>query len=319
MSCARAFGHLAVVSTIILMAGCAAHPAYISATDFPYVRDGQPSSIPPDAGEPLCGFDVTSLSFAGDERQQAQCLLRHVLPGGVADTGIDLPHALAERVGWPVLISRSQMRAYLAAHGISEADLGGPLDEPVSQTEAGVPARYFVIHDTSSPNLLGAPFPDDVNDAAWPGNNLTQWQKGDGSVAHVFINRAGQSVTAIDFSRGWRATKLESQVVGQASRGRFLHIENEQPRRSSPTQSPGNDAIAPTPGFTDAQLHRLALVYIAASVRAGIWLIPAQHALIDSGIPGGHDDPQNFDLGKWAASVDETAAAIAGEHEETPP
>jgi hypothetical protein len=222
-----------------------------------------------------------------------------------------LPRALADRVGGEVAITPAAMRAYLLSEHVDEADLGGSLDEPLSRTEAGLPAQYFVIHDTSSPNLGEAPFPDDIASPAWSGNDLTQWQKGEASVAHVFINRAGQSITAVDFAEGWRATKLESRVVGEPSRGRFLHIENEQPRRSDPQGAPGNDRIAPEPGFTDAQMHRLALVYVAASVRAGRWLIPAQHAAIDNGIPEAHDDPQNFDAGRWAGFVDEIVLAIA--------
>src|SRR5262249_8764576 len=99
-------------------------------------------------------------------------------------------------------------------------------------------------------------------------------------------------------------------------RGRFIHIENVQPRRSLAGGPPGNDIVAPAPGFTDPQLRRLALLYIVASVRAGRGLIPAQHCVMDSGIPDGHDDPQNFDLARWAAFVDDTANAIA---QETPP
>jgi hypothetical protein len=33
-------------------------------------------------------------------------------------------------------------------------------------------------------------------------------------------------------------------------------------------------------------------------------MIPAFHAPIDSGIRGGHDDPQNFDLQFFARSLD---------------
>jgi len=62
----------------------------------------------------------------------------------------------------------------------------------------------------------------------------------------------------------------------------------------------GIDATAPTPGFTAAQLDRLALTYVAASVRRGQWMIPAFHAAIDVGLPNAHDDPQNFDLKLWA-------------------
>jgi hypothetical protein len=61
--------------------------------------------------------------------------------------------------------------------------------------------------------------------------------------------------------------------------------------------------VAPQPGFSEAQYRRLALLYVAASLRAGTWLIPAYHAVLDSGFDGGHDDPQNFDLAVWDARL----------------
>jgi hypothetical protein len=41
-----------------------------------------------------------------------------------------------------------------------------------------------------------------------------------------------------------------------------------------------------------------------ARARAGQWLIPAFHAVIDGDIRGGHDDPQNFDLESFAHSLE---------------
>jgi len=59
--------------------------------------------------------------------------------------------------------------------------------------------------------------------------------------------------------------------------------------------------VAPEPGFSVPQLDRLALLYVAASVRRGKCLIPAFHGVIDDefGIRA-HDDPQHFDLELWA-------------------
>ena len=72
-----------------------------------------------------------------------------------------------------------------------------------------------------------------------------------------------------------------------------------------------NDRIAPEPGLTDAQLDRLALVYVAASVRRGAWLIPAFHAAVEAGIPEAHDDPQNFDLARWAERLGRLIGELA--------
>ena len=109
-------------------------------------------------------------------------------------------------------------------------------------------------------------------------------------------DRQGHVTVGHDFEVGWRATKLERNL-GEAVRGRFLHVENVQPRREDPSGPPRNDRIGPEPGFTAAQYRTLALLYVLASVRAGTWLIPAFHANIDRGIPNAHDDPQHFDLG----------------------
>src|SRR5262249_41348756 len=90
-----------------------------------------------------------------------------------------------------------------------------------------------------------------------------------------------------------------------------VNVELVQPRLRD---ARGIDAIAPTPGFTDPQLDRLALVYIAASVRRGQWLIPAFHGVVDFGV-GSHDDPQNFDLEHWASCLAALLQEIAGPHD----
>jgi hypothetical protein len=115
---------------------------------------------------------------------------------------------------------------------------------------------------------------------------------------------------------------------GTRLRGLFLHIENIQPRRCDPAVSTCcrtcvirgerkmccNDAIAPEPGFSEAQLGRLALVYVAASVRRGTWLVPVFHCVLDTHprIPTGqrHDDPQNFDVQAWADSLQSLLAEL---------
>jgi hypothetical protein len=118
----------------------------------------------------------------------------------------------------------------------------------------------------------------------------------------------------------------------------FLHIENIQPRlverdvkqdehgehnlqywklKWNETKNENewvcrNDYIAPSPGFTAAQMDRLALIYVVASVRRGSWMIPAFHAAVDAGISDAHDDPQNFDLADWAGRICQQVKAIGG-------
>ncbi|MCA1591830.1 MAG: hypothetical protein LC754_04085, partial [Acidobacteria bacterium] len=112
------------------------------------------------------------------------------------------------------------------------------------------------------------------------------------------------SATGHDFRQGWRSTRYEGQTTRR--RGLFLAVENIQTRRRD---ARGIDSEAPDPGFSDAQLERLALVYVAASVRRGEWLIPAFHAVIDLSA-GTHDDPQNFDLDRWAARLNSLLESI---------
>lgn len=256
------------------------------------------SSLP--AQETRCPLDTSSVSFSGSEVEQAKCLLRPVRPfGHLGGNLAALPAPLAGLLG-QAAPSKDALRQLLRARGISEAQIGGSLDDPVSRGNNNNPrsglADYFVIHDTSTPNFLNDPFPANINSPEWPFNNFSKYS----DRAHVYVNRVGASATKVDFRTPFRATKFEVQVIGVRSKGRFLHVELIQPRRRDPRGGAKNDALAPDPGFTEAQLDRLALVYVAASVRRGQWLIPAYHSVLDAGLADAHDDPQRFDLDAWA-------------------
>jgi hypothetical protein len=281
----------------------------------------------PRAEEPSCGFEKAALSFAGPPLEQARCLLRHVRPGGDLDPPLAaLPRPFDLLIARPVDVGRASLLRYLAAKKISEAEIGGALSEPVSHANDGDPraplARYFVIHDTSDPNLCAAAaFPGDLDLPSAPWNQPERYKGSD--QAHLYILRDGRSVApqGRSFKIPWRAVKSELPFADVRAKGLFLHIENVQPRRCAPdTRQPAgkhpdrqafiwsakqgkwicrNDRIAPSPGLSDAQLDRLALVYVAASLRRGEWLVPAFHAAIDAGLPDAHDDPQNFDLAHW--------------------
>jgi hypothetical protein len=96
-------------------------------------------------------------------------------------------------------------------------------------------------------------------------------------------------------------TKFARDVLKADAKGLEIHIELIQPRRRDPSDlNTDNDRFAPEPGFTDAQYERLALLYLCASVRRGTWLIPAYHSAVDAGIKNAHDDPQNFELKRFA-------------------
>ena len=263
------------------------------------------------AQETPCAFDDARLSYKGTPEEQARCLLRPVLIGGQLGAPLKrLPPPLDKLIGRPLKVNPALLRIFLEQQSIEEADLGGLLSEPVSRADPISPdsalASYFVIHDVSTPNYLNDPFPPDINEASWIWNDLNRkWLKT--KVTHVYISRTGESITAVNFKEQLpdphHGTKFARDRLRNRGKGLYLHVELVQPRRRDPQGSANNDRFAPMPGFTDVQLKRLALVYIAASVRRGEWLIPAFHASVDAGIPNAHDDPQNFDLARWASHL----------------
>jgi hypothetical protein len=252
-----------------------------------------------------------NLQFAGNPVEQARCLLRPNKIGGVlADELNKLPKPLEDLIGKRVAVNQVNLRKYLQKHKIDEETIGGSLDKPLaaSTLPSGETTQtlYFIIHDTSSPYLKSAPFPDKFDkDKTWKGNDLTVWLNQ--PVAHIFVNRLGESITTTPFDetvrKGW-GTKFARDFLKAAAKGLQIHIELIQPRRrDARDQNPENDLIAPKTGFTKAQYERLALLYVAASVRRGVWLIPAYHSAIDAGIKDAHDDPQNFELHRFAAKL----------------
>ncbi len=258
-----------------------------------------------------CQFDPKNLQFVGTPLEQAKCLLRPNNIGGVlSDELKKLPQPLEKIIGDQVKINPEKLRQYLAKQQIAEAQLGGNLDEKLSLAKLPngeeIQALYFIIHDTSSPYLKDAEeFPREINKADWRGNKLDIWLKN--PVAHIFINRAGDSMTTTPFSettrQGW-GTKFARDFLKIDGKGLQLHIELIQPRRPDKSNpNPNNDLIAPQIGFPDAQYKRLALLYVCASVRRGSWLIPAYHSAIDAGLKDAHDDPQNFRLDKFAQAL----------------
>ena len=259
-----------------------------------------------------CGFNTDSLSFTGSPLQQAECLTRPVREWGHLGPRRDaLPAALADRIAGTVPVPpRAALTALINATGLAQRlaeDVAGEVSH-ARDGDGGAPmARYFVIHDTSGPRF--GTFPPDL-DGNVKINNLERFNCPDGSeIAHAFINRHGAVFVGHDFGVPWRATKFERALgFGTSLKGLFLHVELIQPRRRT---RHGRDILAPTPGFSDPQYQFLALLYTIASVRAGAWLIPAFHAVIDGDLRGGHDDPQNFDVDAFAQALDGVAARLA--------
>ncbi len=258
-----------------------------------------------------CKFDEKTLQFVGQPVEQAKCLLRPNKIGGVLGDELQkLPEPLEKIIGQTVGINKINLRRYLSKNKIDEEKIGGILDKSLSNSKLPngeeIQTLYFIIHDTSSPYLKDEQFPTDFNtNPNWNGNDLTIWLKQ--PVAHIFVNRLGDSITTTPFDetvrKGW-GTKFARDFLKVEGKGLQIHIELIQPRRrDSKNTNPTNDLIAPFPGFTRKQYERLALLYITASIRRGTWLIPAYHSAIDAGIRDAHDDPQNFELEKLARSV----------------
>lgn len=253
-----------------------------------------------------CRFDRDTLTFVGTPLEQATCLLRKIEPLQVRKAQ-PIPAIITDlmtRQGGP---DAAQKAAAIAAfpepyrtYALQNALL------PVSKTEAGLPALYFVIHDTSEPFLRDKPFPRHVDTDPFV-NDFQRYIGKDIApepVAHIFLNRVGQIWAGHDFAEPWRATKLESRVVGVPARGRMVHIETVMPRRFMPGATDRGHTYGPTPGFSKAQYRQLAALYVYASARAGRWLIPAQHNTVDAGIEGAHDDPWDFDLPRFAREIE---------------
>lgn len=262
-----------------------------------------------------CPFDST------DQNTLARCLLRPVLHNGdLGPTPAAIPAPLDQLIGKPMTLDIETVRRFLQARGIREQDLGGPFVFRSDRFEPDLTkARFFIIHDTSSPEISAPEFPANINETSWPDNTLSTWLRKN-VPTHVFVNRVGESATKTNFAQGVLATKYEIGLdkPGGAARtqarreraGLFVNIELIQPRRKS--RGSGFFDLAPVPGMTRKQLERLALLYVVASVRAGRWLIPAFHCAVDTPLPNSHDDPQNFDMNVWLASLRALLAELSG-------
>jgi hypothetical protein len=258
-----------------------------------------------------CRFSRETLTFAGSRVEQATCLLRKIEPLAVRKAQ-PLPlviRTLMESEGGP---SAAQKAAAISAFPEPYRSYAAQwANSPISRTEEDLPALYFVIHDTSTPFYANDPFPKRLNQD-WKVNDFAPYMDGTFArepVAHIFLNRVGQIWAGHDFQEAWRATKLESRVVGPRARGRMVHIETVQPRRFMPGATTRARTYGPKPGFTKAQYRMLAALYVYASARAGYWLIPAQHNTVDAGIPDAHDDPQNFELKQFARELEKLVKA----------
>lgn len=276
----RSWGAAALAAALTLAGAAAASPAC----------PPQPP-LPAPSRAPRCAFSDARMAYVGTALQQALCLLPEGDPRGFV-TRRSLGGPLDRLVGAPTDLDRRRLLQLLWDDGVPYP--AGALAADLSHAEGGLrqapEARYFVIHDTSGPALRRR-FPPEDDPRL---NRLGAQYCGGAWMAHAFINRRGKVLLAYDYSVPWRATKFESANV--ARKGLFLHVELNQPRRPRRGETLEDATVTPEPPFTPAQYRSLALLYAAASVRAGRWLVPAFHSAIDSAWNDDHDDPRGFDL-----------------------
>ncbi len=153
-----------------------------------------------------CTFDPETFSFAGDPRQQAQCLMRSATARRNLGPPLEaLPAPLATRVGQSTGVpDRETIAAHLAEIG-QAWDFAPFLWQPLSRARNNDPdapqARYLVIHDTSAPNFGRRPFPVNLDEHRGI-NNLGRFRCVDGwEPAHVIINRGGAMLLGHEFER----------------------------------------------------------------------------------------------------------------------
>jgi hypothetical protein len=217
-------------------------------------------------------FDYVKYEYKGGAVDQAGYLLRNNFMGKVDTSKAVVPQGLLDKIGTRVSLEKSQLITFLSDNKIKDEEIGGSINNGISfiiDNGKKKYARYFVMHDVSCP-CYNSFFPANIDSNTWSYNNLRAWRD---TVNHIYVTRTGQSKTMVDLSKGWRATKFESKILGKKSRGLFIHVELVQPCVYPPGDCK-TAPIAPSPAFTKKQYERLALIYLIASFRKGEWLIP---------------------------------------------
>ncbi|MEZ6854490.1 hypothetical protein [Halodesulfovibrio aestuarii] len=259
-----------------------------------------------------CYWDSGLLQFSGGAVQQALCLTPDIDANGVVrEFEKGLPPTLDELVGREFDFSPEAVEGYVAAYGLRAKELGGALNLRVSRAR-GKSAIFFVLHDSGGPDFGIRTFSPDI-DVSPHINNMRQF----GRRWHVIIDRSGNSTTLIDFFQPLRSTYFEAHDDGAKAKGRFLHVGLIQPIRTNAGDAvETHKVMIPQPAYTDAQYRRLAQVYVAASSRAGRWLIPAYAAQLNryGNAPVSLGGPKGFDLAVWGNALRDVYREIYSGH-----
>jgi hypothetical protein len=119
------------------------------------------------------GREVSDTSkWAGE----AKCLLRKVQLDRILGPSLtNLPTPLDRLIGKTNVVDKAVLNRYLTEHKIPFERLGGSLETSITT------ARYFVIHDTSTPNYERAEFPANevLNGNDWSRGRLERFKSGE--------------------------------------------------------------------------------------------------------------------------------------------
>lgn len=268
------------------------------------------------SGKKPCPWDPAAHRVKDIEQKQdkvTECLLRSVHEDGTVDNAYPAVPPELVKTGDPSPLKK-QLVAYLKSKAIHAEDLGIPdADLGTGPPTHTYNALYFVIHDTSTPNLLDKDVTQqaDIKKATWTWKDIHYNDPNRYKCcaqAHVYITRDGQSASPRFFYVPWRATRYEI-VAGDSARGYFVHVDLVQPRSSKDVKLNDNFKL-PEPPFEQEQYDRLAQVYVAASIVHGRWLIPAYCAVLDVESGGSHNNPLGFKLDVFATSVSNVFSAV---------
>lgn len=98
-------------------------------------------------------FNTQTQSFEGTPVEQAKYLLAPVKKyAKIGENLVTLPAILEQLLSGNQMIDKQKLKVYLSNNQIIEENIGGNIDDVVSTTQQGTLAKYFVIHDTSTPN-----------------------------------------------------------------------------------------------------------------------------------------------------------------------
>lgn len=258
-----------------------------------------------------CPWVAADMSFRGSAVEQGQCLLT---PQGESAGSHSLPSTFDALLGTEFGIPAEALERFFFSRRITDGAVGGPLRLRVSLS-GGEAARYFVLHGVPRQVTAGTITGVEGAGPCFAGQPARLPEGGEEGQAtarpdtgafrpvipgtaplpqpcwHVAVWPNGRSVTLVDFFTPLRATRFELDYAGARAKGRFLHV------LVLPQQGEA--------GVTEAQYARLAHIYMAASQRAGTWLVPAYAGVLDSGIDPGAHSPAGFDVQRWAHAVRE--------------